>query len=488
MAMQTFQSPDTHNEPEGEATVATETTLDRSVSEGTNAQAAETKTEPTTNGIPSESLNASETPAVAVEVRDVGSSDRPSVAATPPDDFDDEFLTVMPARLKPPQPQPSPISADATSDATPMFSATAGDDAQPKVIAPLAGQPAEFAPKPTERVEISETTKSTVADLVDHFQKISNLETQIANACELELELRDRLKSLRKNREGLVERLTKLKNGDDDADDELDDGDRDLGGESGTASTGTAPATPCPMQAWGTDAIEVLESHGLKPAKVEALRAAADAGNFNGTIRGLRDWIAASDLWHRNVKGCGPTGADKIGDALTSYMLANPMADEPMTAEDERRSEAAAIALGHTKPASEEQEQSPVVTECETTPIAVVPDVVIEPTQAATGATPPVEPVVAKKPRKPRGPNKPKPAAGSGDFHSANAGQLDRVAAMLSGEPDPASTIANEAEANEAGRVAGMTDQSCSANPFPRDHAFGKAWQAGWDATAVGAV
>ena len=121
MAMMKLEPTTTQPEHEGDVTVATEPKSDPVASNASEAQ--EPKTEPMTNEISSESLTAAETPAVAVDVRDVGLSDAPSVAATPPDDFDDEFLTVAS--------KPSPLVAgpEIQPAGSPMFSATAGDHA-----------------------------------------------------------------------------------------------------------------------------------------------------------------------------------------------------------------------------------------------------------------------------------------------------------------------------------------------------------------------
>ena len=180
-------------------------------------------------------------------------------------------------------------------------------------------------------------------------------------------------------------------------------------------------ASPKPTsrpQDWGRDQIEVLAKHGMTEKKLESLRAAADSGRFDGTIKGLRDWIAKYALWYRDVKGCGETGANKISDALTSYVAANPMPDEPMTADDIKRSEAAAEFLGHT----------------DTSPV--------------------------------------RPTASSG----VDDTETDDVTPAISRDD-----IALE-QAYALGHAAGEACQSCSNNPFPdRGSPQAKEWHRGWD-------
>lgn len=175
-------------------------------------------------------------------------------------------------------------------------------------------------------------------------QKILECEHRIADICREEESLKASAKAMKEARISEVDRLNELifdRDNPNFVDDEL-------------AAVGKSPLSSNSVSAiesdrWGFDEIEVLGKHGLKEKKVESLREAASKGHFNGTVRGLRDWIAKYDLWYREVKSCGPTGADKITDALTSYVAANPVADKPMTAEDDARSEAAAEFLGHTK-------------------------------------------------------------------------------------------------------------------------------------------
>lgn len=450
MAMQILEPETTHEELESDATVATETPP---ATRGNREDSLQQKIEP-------ENRTETQPDSLMKSGSDEARQTTPATASTL--EFDDEFVTLS-----------RPITVATMAAEPPMFSETAGDDwpiGEGPAFAPLDGVSVPD-PKIGEIIpdsQLRHRQRSTADKLVIHFDKIHSLETRIADACELELELRDQLKSLRKNRESMVERLTKLKSGDDEDDGDDDESDnesssehRNLGGES--------IAAPCSPQAWGSDPVEVLESFGLKLAKVEALRAASDAGRFNGTIKGLRDWIAKSDLWHRDVKGCGPTGADKISDALTAYMTKHPVADEPMTAEDVKRCEVAAEFLGHTKPAPAEGEAA---------------------SEAGSLSVESVSDDPPKRIRKPRAKKNPKPAAGDddGDYHAANSGQLDRLTSLLSGSADPVANITSEEQAAEAGRAAGTADQSCSANPFPRDHAFGKAWQSGWEATATGAM
>lgn len=481
MSLEILDSDTTQEELESAETVATETTpatLD--VRDNESFESAEKLSDPQTSPAVPENRG---------QGSDAVSDQVPASPTSMPLDFDDEFIevTTVTAVTK-------PVEDESPSDTTPMFAETAGDDwpiGEVPMDRPLDGVSVPD-PKIGEIEQPASTSpRNTAEKLVAHFDKIHSLETQIAEACELELELKDRLKTLRKNREGLVERLTKLKGGEDDPDDDSDSEDcddeidtRDIGGE--------ACVKPASSDAWGTDGVEALESHGLKPAKAEALRAAADAGHFNGTIKGLRDWIAKSDLWHRNVKGCGPTGAEKIGDALTSYMTAHPVADEPMTAEDEARSEAAAIALGHTKPldetpANQESEESTVEQTQETQETQEAPANELSPSPLASNITP-EKPKRTRKQKSPKSGATQKADASESSYHQANAGQLARNDAIMRGEVDPANAITNELEATQAGMAAGRENVSCSMNPFPRDHQFGKAWQAGWEATAAGAV
>lgn len=176
-------------------------------------------------------------------------------------------------------------------------------------------------------------------------QKILDCEHRIADICREEESLKASAKAMKGARISEVDRLNGL----------IFDRDNPDSGDSESAAVSKSPSGSTTVSSvesdrWGLDEIEVLGKHGLKEKKVESLREAASKGHFNGTVRGLRDWIAKYDLWYREVKSCGPTGADKITDALTAYVAANPVADKPMTAEDDARSEAAAEFLGHTKP------------------------------------------------------------------------------------------------------------------------------------------
>lgn len=547
MALKVLDSADTQEELESDATVATETTLNPIASDfaaNTLAHASESDSEPTTTELTSqettEATETVETPAdlpeqsgdrgraevaedsesiteprldpLVVATRDPASEPIAVAATLTAANFDDEFLVVA-----------SPATDIDASTPSSIASADYANDPQAAETAPLDGV-AVPDPKIGEINKLLESCSATVSKLVEHLRKVRELETQIANSCELELELRDRLKTVRKNREGLVERLTKLKAGDNESevdDDENEAYDDDRGDDE---SRHSVTSVPCSPQAWGSDPVEVLEKFGLKAKKVEALRAAADAGRFNGTVRGLRDWIAKSDLWHRDVKGCGPTGADKIGDALTAYMKANPIADEPMTKEDEARSEAAAIALGHKKPAEPVSNSEPAYRDCdgnELKPGDTVQCVTCAGSDFVAGveyrvedikdswllidgnrwcpsrfrrveklpeSEPPSTPQEREpEPSKPKRTRKPRAKKETGEpnpFRESNAGQLDRVDAIMSGEPDPAGSIANTEQAKEAGRAAGASELSCSANPFPRDHEFGKAWHEGWEETA----
>ena len=74
---------------------------------------------------------------------------------------------------------------------------------------------------------------------------------------------------------------------------------------------------------------------GLTEKKAEQL---TSSGKFDGTVRGLRDWIARDEGWHRQIKGFGPMWADKVSDALNAYYQANPLPENPETADAEPES------------------------------------------------------------------------------------------------------------------------------------------------------
>lgn len=312
------------------------------------------------------------------------------------------------------------------------------------------------------------------------YQQIWEAEHELAEICREEERLKSQLKSVKESRVEMVEKLEALNHKQDNP---FSGYTENRGsGQVGSATTAAAEHTaanltapPCPPQTWGLEPIEALLRYGLKPAKVEALRAAADKGHFTGTVAGLRDWIAKSDLWYRDVKGCGTSGAEKIGDALTGYATANPLADEPMTPEDEARSVAAAEFLGHTKssecqlPAMRSGSASGVIgiadshsTPCSDGTGEHLVEVLIAPIQLPT-AGPSLEPLASNvKPKRSRNTKSPE--------------TLDTDA------DDPGASEASISEAYLAGKNAGLAGRSCSENPFAdRSSPQAKEWHRGWE-------
>ena len=169
-----------------------------------------------------------------------------------------------------------------------MFSPSAGDEWP--VVGEGASGVAPPNPPPTKTI----------------YQQIWDIEHELGNACREEERLRSLVKSAKELRIDLTEQLEQLCNERDNPTPEPEpaagQGDTAAMPTTGAVASGAASSP----QAWGREPIEVLAKHGLKPAKVEALRAAAEAGKFGGDVAGLRDWIAKYDLWHRDVKGCGP--------------------------------------------------------------------------------------------------------------------------------------------------------------------------------------
>lgn len=217
---------------------------------------------------------------------------------------------------------------------------------------------------------------------------------------------------------------------------------------------------PIGVGAISGEPISALAAHGLTEKKIDSLQAAADAGRFDGTVRGLRDWIAKSDLWYRDVKGCGASGADKITDALTKYATANPevSSDEPLTAAEEQSSEAAAEYLGHK-----------ILSDAEA-------DAAFEAAEPIPFKPGEVEAIARKIANE-----KPKAVASEssagkpiGDYHETNKVGLAKTEAMMRGESN---------EAYLAGLAAGASDVSCSMNPYePRGSAAWNEWIRGWEA------
>lgn len=407
-------------------------------------------------------------------------------------------------------PTETPTISDAMfSDSDAMFSERAGDD-----------WPTEPA-KQDHPVDVGFRFESSGP----RFEKtigdgIRELEESISKLCIEENSLKDRLKDLRKDRNTLAEELEGLFHRIEAGEYRFDVLHREVReGDSKPVApatpTSTASAASPAGEAWGREPIEVLAKHGLKPAKVEALRAAADAGKFGGDVVGLRDWIAKYDLWHRDVKGCGPKGADAITDALTSYVAANPMEEQPLTPEDEARHVAAAEFLGHTKPligvfqqlndesitagkgmngdrpATMDEinaaiaEADPIGTCLAATEASEVVAAEIE--AAAEPSTPLASNVKPKTKRKSRA--KVIPMSG---YHEANADALKRVDALLAGKPDPGPTkpvlpasqpqAAEEEEAYLKGCEAGASAVSCSENPFTdRSSPQAREWHRGWE-------
>lgn len=399
-----------------------------------------------------------------------------------------------------------------------MFSDVAGD-AWPVVGEGASGQP------PTDAVTLPMVERLLCLRIMD-------LEHELGDVCREEERLKALVKSAKEQRIKLVEQLQELCDERDNptTDDDTAD-DREFGGEGRTPRAATSPTTTAASpagEAWGREPIEVFAKHGLKPAKVEALRAAADKGKFDGNVVGLRDWIAKYDLWHRDVKGCGPKGADAIIDALTSYVAANPMADQPLTPEDEARHVAAAEFLGHTKPAPAEGQESAagIETEAEKLGVAVIKPPVFTLSEWMNGVSikgsevlaliEPIEPLASNVAPKRAAKRKPKPPTikttttapatpAVSSFHEANADALVRGQAIMSGKPDPGPSppIGNRAsplpvsavlaeaiamtspqaeEAYLAGCEAGAANVSCSENPHAdRSSPQAREWQRGWD-------
>lgn len=406
------------------------------------------------------------------------------------------------------------VDPQTTSDQTPMFAETAGDAWTVVGEGPSGVAPPDVIGSGADAVPVDPAKRPVWARIMD-------LEHELGEACREEERLRGLVKSAKELRIELTEQLEELcRERDNPPAASQDTAAADpLAGlkstPSVTGSASTSPASPAGEAVWGREPIEVLGSHGLKPAKVEALRAAADAGKFGGDVVGLRDWIAKYDLWHRDVKGCGPKGADAVIDALTSYITANPMAEEPLTAEDEARHATAAEWLGHTKPSGPSgqltnQELAEDVP-CPTDNTAIVggaseyvvpqDETAILPTAVEPTAEP-CEPLVANvKPKtkrklktqtaEPVADKSPAATAPHGGYHEANADALKRVDAMLAGKPDPGPTKpaaaasppqADEKEAYLKGCEAGASNASCSDNPFPdRSSPQAKEWQRGWE-------
>ena len=129
------------------------------------------------------------------------------------------------------------------------------------------------------------------------------LEQQIAAACIDEANLRAATKVAKEHRVSLVEKLQEILDGVGAATIDCDD-------------------VPPTAGAWGRESVECFSELGLSEKKIEAL---VNCGKFDGTVVGLRDWIAKAELWHRDVKGLGPAGADKVIDALNGYYQKHPI-------------------------------------------------------------------------------------------------------------------------------------------------------------------
>ena len=369
----------------------------------------------------------------------------------------DDFFAEPKADASPAEPSPPMVdepAAEATSSET---SAPAAAEANSAFDTNQPATTEEENPGPTSE------------------EKILTLRERIADACIRELHAKDLAKKWKDRREQLTEELDSLQKeieaDDEDSDDE--DGD-DLNSDYQTSDASSPAATQSSPQAvWGTDPVESLASHGLTGKKCESLREAADAGRFNGTIAGLRDWIAKSDLWYRDVKGCGASGSEKIGDALMAYQRANPEPEKPMTAEDERRCEAAAEFLGHTcgEPGGEG-------TEAPTTGTSAA-EAAADSTAIVGGSS---EYLVEAKPDQP--PTNHPQATKSKRTRKPKAKPAE-LAAATEAEAEPSTTPFGIEAAYVAGCLAGTANKSCSENPFAdRSSPEAKEWYRGWEETS----
>ena len=425
--------------------------------------------------------------------------------------------------------QQAAMDQSLATTATPITNANEfGIVLEPETKATLDDKPAENWPE--FKAPATQSTglrfEKTIGD------GIRELEESISKMCIEENSLKEHLKDLRKDRnelaaelEGLLARIAAGEYRFNPLHREVGESDKPAASVVPTSETTTA--IPCPPQAWGRDQIEVLSKHGLTEAKVEALRAASDKGKFDGTIAGLRDWIAKFDLWYRDVKGCGATGASKIGEALTSYVNANPVAEEPMTPEQERLSVEAAEFLGYTKPKDEAKPSEVLGTAIEASMpcndgtgehVVEVALPTVSPTVEPLNPTDTPTPTEPKPDAEPSSPPQAKPkrirkpkakpiivettgkdssakpqtiqeAMKTSEFHKSNEKQLAMIdQVMKGGEPidtSSADDAANLEAAYLAGCEAGARDESCSMNPYPRDSAAGREWQRGLDECTV---
>jgi ribosome modulation factor len=327
-------------------------------------------------------------------------------------------------------------------------------------------------------------------------QQIWDTEHDLSNICREEERLKALLKSVKASRIEMVEKLEALLDKRDNPKPESPAKSSGLSEQESYTQTvvGVVPQSPPQEpQAWGRDQIEVLSKFGMTEKKLEALRAAADGGRFDGTIKGLRDWIAKYDLWYRDVKGCGTSGADKISDALTKYVAANPMIEEPLTAEDEAKHIAAAEFLGHTSPVRQEEREAAVSPD--STAIIggsseyLVPAISVEQADGIIADVPlnflATDPVTLKESPTDTEPTKParkkrskKPAEAAADSSDETEDDHEQSAA----EPSAGAGAGDEEEAYLKGCEAGASGASCTENPYPdRSSPQAKEWQRGWE-------
>ncbi len=182
----------------------------------------------------------------------------------------------------------------------------------------------DIAPAETDLKESADAVMETIVELPERLDRLNRyaLDIQAAerHVAEAEADWDARKKEAKEAKEEFdvsVTRLRSLVRKDPNQKELFDGQDND------------DPATAAETKAaddWGKESVLVLNQHGLTTKQTEKVEAALLAQKREGTVRGLRDWNKADDLWMTKIKGIGKETIDKVSDALNSYYRANPEA------------------------------------------------------------------------------------------------------------------------------------------------------------------